>query len=76
VRFTSIFLASSFICSQAFAYAHPLSAANASRWAQRVVHKSLIAFCAKEGLMSEAVVKQFSSFELFLLSRIARILSS
>jgi hypothetical protein len=30
-RFTGIFLASSFFCSQAFAYARPLSAANASR---------------------------------------------
>jgi hypothetical protein len=31
VRFTGIFLALSFFCSQAFIYARPLSAANASR---------------------------------------------
>jgi hypothetical protein len=32
-RFTGIFLASSFVWSQTFIYARPLSAANASRWA-------------------------------------------
>jgi hypothetical protein len=32
-RFTGIVPASSFFCSQTFAYARPLSAANANRWA-------------------------------------------
>jgi hypothetical protein len=31
--FSGVFLASSFFYSQTFAYARPLSAANASRWA-------------------------------------------
>jgi hypothetical protein len=36
-RFMSVFLASSCFCSQAFLYARPLSAANASRWAADIL---------------------------------------
>jgi hypothetical protein len=40
-RFTGSFLASSFFWSQAFLYARPLSAANANRWAFKLLIRNL-----------------------------------